>query len=1224
MHATEVAREVEVYTPQSRLRLLQGDWALEKTETKRHSGFMENSITGWLESCGFVQYAEIFIENDIDLKVLPHLTNEDLRELGVSLGHRKLLLAAITALEEEKGSGKQTRPPEAEPDGETARDTLGDVVRSDAEKRNITVLFVDLVDFTEKTNRIDPEEMRELLQRYQDTVAGEVSRYGGYVAKFLGDGMLIFFGWPTAYEDHAHRAVKAALETITRVRQILEPNGTPLASRAGVASGPIVVGDLVTKNAREEGAATGRILNLAARLQAEARNNTVVIAAENQGLLENAFECAPLGVADIKGFEEAIPLVEVIRERPAESRFRSIYGTTRNRIVGRTNERGLLRQAWSRVTAGRGETVVIAGEAGIGKSRLTEDFLSFDLDAETCDVVRLNASPYFSKSPLHPIIERIAQDAGIVSEEDDDQSAERVRQALALRGLAEGKALPVFAALVAPASEVAETVTKLPPQEQKDLTFQTLVEALKARAMVKPVLLLVEDAHWIDPSTLRIIERIISTCSDIPLMVLITHRTDWSHGWSGFTSDLSTLHLTRLDRESVAELIAQIAGRDLDSAFIDEVLTRTDGVPLYVEEVARFLLDAKVGRASEVPSTLQGAMMARLDAVPDFAKKVALAASVFGREFDRALVAYAMDAQADRVAQGIEELRRAGLVYESGQKRGVYIFRHALIRDTAYQSMISPTRRHYHAAAAGALLSLRAAEIEREPELAANHLIEAQDYVAAFDYLKPAAEKALARSASEEAVYHAERLVAVAENLGEGAMEQQTVARIMLGRSFESIGRLPEALDLLGRTAETARELGWHAHFVEAVYRFTDAALMSSGEIERAHRLCKEAFDLVPEDDEPLRCRMLSQLARCGMHAGDFENSARHSREAVALAEKLNDLRAQFAVRMSRFFAPVIARDASEVENWREQLALMEETADQLDDIERGRDRSLNFYVSTEMGDRAQAERSLDRLKEVGKARNHPQLHWVEQHGRAMLAILDGRFDAAEAFAEYALKIGRTTHGAHVEGVYGAQMFTIRREQERLNEIAPVVKRLLDENPEDAAWKPGFAVIAAELGYHDAAKRILGEIADTGFDLPLDAMYSTTLAYLADVCVLARDHHHARTVYDLLLPYRDITIMAGVTTVCNGAAARRLAGLSALMGDWATSKSMYETALEIDLNMRAVPWIAHTKADYAGALRQHGGAEEMARADRLETEALDMALASGMVNVEKKIRGQLH
>ena len=196
----------------------------------------------------------------------------------------------------------------------------------------------------------------------------------------------------------------------------------------------------------------------------------------------------------------------------------------------------------------------------------------------------------------------------------------------------------------------------------------------------------------------------------------------------------------------------------------------------------------------------------------------------------------------------------------------------------------------------------------------------------------------------------------------------------------------------------------------------------------------------------------------------------------MALAEKLNDLRAQFAVRMSRFFAPVIARDASEVENWREQLALMEETADQLDDIERGRDRSLNFYVSTEMGDRAQAERSLDRLKEVGKARNHPQLHWVEQHGRAMLAILDGRFDAAEAFAEYALKIGRTTHGAHVEGVYGAQMFTIRREQERLNEIAPVVKRLLDENPEDAAWKPGFAVIAAELGYHDAAKRILGEI----------------------------------------------------------------------------------------------------------------------------------------------------
>ncbi len=1192
---------------------------LEKTAWLGHAMGMGQTLNGWLDALGLGQYAEIFVENDIDLEILPHLTNEDLREIGVTLGHRKRLLAGIGALAE----APQSTP--AEPSTPAKAEAVSvKAPKTQAERRNITAVFIDLVGFTEKTNRIDPEEMRELLQRYQDTVAGEVSRYGGYVAKFLGDGMLVFFGWPTAYEDHAHRGVKAALDVIARVRQIQEPGGRLLSSRIGVASGPVVVGDLVTENAREEGAATGRILNLAARLQAEAEENSVVISEENRALVENAFEVKALGSAELKGFEGAIGLVEVVRERRSQSRFQSIHGDAENSIVGRTNERGMLRQVWDKARAGHGETIVLVGEAGIGKSRLTEDFLRHDIDAEETDVVRLNASPYFSNSPLHPVVERISQDAGLLPDEDDDQCAERVRQALLPRGLAEGKTLPVFAALVAPDARVAETVTKLPPQEQKDLTVQTLVEALKSRAARKPVLLVVEDTHWIDPSTLRIIERVISTCSDIPLMALITQRPDWSHDWSAFSRDVSTLQLRRLDRLGVAELVSQIVNGPVDQAFVDEVMARTDGVPLYVEEVTRFLVDAKDGQTSQVPATLQGAMMARLDAVPAAAKSVALVASVFGREFEPALLAPVLQIHPDRIDEALEHLRRAGLVSESGQKRGVYIFRHALIRDTAYQSMMSPVRRAHHAAAADALISMRATEIEREPELAASHLIEAQEYASAFDYLASATQKALARSASEEAVHHAENLSELSEKLGADAVEKQVDAKILLGRSYESIGRLPEALEILGAVADEARAKELTHHFVEAVYRFTDAALMSSFEIDRGYALCKDALSLVPEDDEAMQCRMLSQSARCGMHAGDFENSARFSREAVALAEKLNDLKAQFAVRMSRFFAPMIARDATEVKNWREQLERMGETADQLDDIERGRDRSISFYVAMEMGDRALAETSLLRLNEVGKVRNHLQLHWVETHGRAVLSILDGAFQQAESFAEEALKIGRMTHGAHVEGVYGAQLFTIRREQARLHEVAPVVKRLLEDNPDDAAWKPGFAVIAAELGYMDAAKRILAEIADTGFDLPLDAMYSTTLSYLADVCVLTQDHQFAERLFELLCPYRERTIMAGVTTVCNGAAARRLAGLSALLGDWPMTRDLYEMAVALDTEMEAKPWIAHSKADFSAALRRFGSAKDQKLVQTLEMEALAEASVSGMVALEARIKGKLH
>ncbi|MDK3016881.1 AAA family ATPase [Pseudodonghicola flavimaris] len=1174
---------------------------------------MGDRVDLWLNDLGLHQYADLFNQNDIGLRALPHVTETDLVELGISLGHRRILLAAIAELSHHAGGAEADSPP----------GTDGAV--STAERRQLTAMFADLVNYTEMSNSFDPEEMRPPLQRYQDMVAGGISRFGGHIAKFLGDGMLVYFGWPTAYEDHPYRAVAAGLEILGRIGEIQAPDGSPLALRIGVATGPVVVGDLVGQQTRDDGAVTGRVLNLAARIEAQATPNTLVIPAEMETLLGGMFECRDLGPMELKGFRAPQRILQVVREKTAESRYHAAHPSRGEKIVGRQIERDLLEQAWTRARAGTGEVVLLTGEAGIGKSRLVEDFLTQHVSADETDIIRLNCSPYFSKTPFHPVAQRIAQDAGLQPGDDARVITEKLRHLLLLRKTADlDHVVSVYLTQVAPDAEAAAPIVSMPPEERKDMVTRTLLEVLRARAVAHPVLMVVEDAHWIDPSTAQFLGRIVATCSDMRLMLLVTHRPGWTCDWASLHGHVTTLHIRRLDPEQVAELISQVSGKRPDPAVARDIIAKTDGVPLFVEEVTRAVFAAGTHLAGEVPPSLQGAMMARLDAVSDEAKQTALTASVFGREFYADLIARAMDRSLAAVHTSLDELCNSGLVYESGQHRDAYVFRHALLRDTAYHSMVSETRRDCHRRAAVVLQALRPAVAEREPELIARHFTEAEAPAEAFPHWKRATEMDLARSANEEALAHAKATVATAEKLGRAALPERIAARILLGRSLEGVGRLPEALDTLFAAIDESSRAGLVDLHAEAAQRSADAALMSSHGVETAYAACRAALETLPDSDERMRCRLSGQMARCTMHLGRFAESARLSHEVLRLAPRLGDKRAQFAVMMSRFFAPLPARAPDEVTNWRGRLADMQSVADGLSEIDRGRDRSLHFYVATEMGDRDMAEEALERLSEVSRARNHPQLHWVEQHGRALMAILNGQFDTAQAHAEKALRIGRQTHGPHIEGVYGVQMFTIRREQARLGEVAPVIRKLLDDNPDEMAWKPGFGVIAAELGHLDAARRILTEMAETGFDLPMDALYSTTLSYLADICVAVTDDKLAAPLYELLLPYRDITVTAGVTTVCIGAAGRRLGALAALLGDWTASEAHFERALEVDTRMRALPWIAHTKAGLARTLHGRGRPQDEKAANILEVEALEIAEKHGMLYLASTLRGPLH
>ncbi len=1192
---------------------------------------MNLRIDSWLHDLGLDQYTDAFRQNDVDVRVLPLLTGDDLKELGVSLGHRKLILAAIQDLSV-KPEPVSSQAPVNEPDDRAKVSRTGSAparkpnMDAVAERRHLTVLFADLVGSTELTNRFDPEDMRALLQRYQDAVAGAASRYGGYVAKYLGDGLLIFFGWPRAYEDHAVRAIKSGLEAVQRVSEQLAPDGTPLSVRIGVASGEVVVGDTIGENTYEEGAMTGPILNLAARIQEHAPPNTVVLPEEGtEASLWRIFEFSSLGGFELKGFETPCAILQVKAERNAESRFRASHSNEKSgTLVGRSSEKGILEQAWQHAQSGRGEVVSLTGEAGIGKSRLAEEFLSEDAVAENADIIRLNCSPYLTSSPFHPVMERISQDAGVEPDFNDDRILDHVQKMLEARpGLDLQQVLPVFAALVAPHSSVAKQVLVMSPQEQRDITIQTLIDTVTLRANIRPVILFVEDAHWIDPSTSALIDRFREVCVDLPLMILVTHRPEWSLEQSEGSAHIQTLQLHRFNTEDVTDLVRTISGQAPDPSLVDQIVEKTDGVPLFVEELTHAILASGSEDKVNVPSSLKGTLMARLDAVSQDAKQVALASSVIGREFDPALLQEAMQGggTAD-VHKCLQKLRKSGLIFESGHARGYYVFRHALIRDTAYQSMLASTRRSQHARVAQAMVKLRAAEIERQPELVARHLTEAGDWAAAYERWRSASEMALARSASREAMANAKETLEAAMHMGDDQSTKAIVARILVGRSYDSVGRLPDSAAVLEEALEAARSINNAELAADAANHFTEAAMMAEKWHQKAIGYCRSALEDLPQQEEIRRCRLMSQLGRAYTYTGQTEESSTFGRKALELAAKLGDHKAQFSVMMARYGAPFIARNDDETQDWRDNLEAMHEVAEKLGNIDQGRDRALRLFVGAEMADRQLMDQSLDLLTEISTKENHLQLYWVQTHARAMVAILDGDLAHAENCANEAFKIGRQTHGEHVEGVYGVQMFTIRREQSRLHEVAPVIKRLMSESPEDASWKPGFGLIAAELGYRDAAERILNELAETGFELPHDAMYSTTLSYLAEICVMVESLQHAEAIFDLLTPYEHLTITAGATTVCAGAGARRLGSLATLMGDWETSEKMFETAIDIDSRMKSPTWIAHSKSAFAAALRRRGRKADVERAFHLETDALATAQKLGMFSLKSSLEGR--
>jgi class 3 adenylate cyclase/predicted ATPase len=705
-------------------------------------------IAEWLEKLGMSEYAQRFAENDIDASVLPHLTDQSLKELGVSLGHRLKILAAIRGL---GGPTPATPEPAAQVEPKP-QDT--------AERRQVTVMFSDLVGSTALSARMDPEDLREIISAYQKCVAETVQRFGGYVAKYMGDGALVYFGYPQAHEDDPERAVRAGLEVIQAVGGL--KSRAPLQSRVGIATGLVVVGDLIGSGEARERGIIGETPNLAARLQSTAEPNTVVIAESTRKLLGNLFDLQDLGTQDLRGIGGAVRAWTALRPASVESRFEALHTSGLTELVGREEELDLLLRRWSKAKTGEGQVVLLSGEAGIGKSRLTAALLE-RLANEPHTRLRYFCSPQHTDSALYPIIGQMERAARFTHDDTAKAKLDKLDAVLAQTSTSIQDA-SLFADMLSLSNDGRYPALDLIPEQRRQRTLEALGSQVEALSRSTPVLMIFEDAHWTDPTSLEALSRVVDRLRSLRVLLIVTFRPEFEPPWIG-RPYVTPLTLNRLVERDIEAMIDRVVGNKLISASVrQDIVERADGIPLFVEEMTKAVLEAGSEGAAQrtvasipsptlrVPASLQASLMARLDRLGS-AKEVAQIGAAIGREFSHALLSAVVSRPEQELASSLDRLIHAGLLFRQGvPPHAAYLFKHALVQDAAYGTLLREPRRTLHARIAETLESQFTEIAETQPELLAHHFTEAGLIENAAALWGKAGQRSVERSALVEAI----------------------------------------------------------------------------------------------------------------------------------------------------------------------------------------------------------------------------------------------------------------------------------------------------------------------------------------------------------------------------------------------------------------------------------------------------------------------------------------
>ncbi len=811
------------------------------------------SLVDWLHRIGLGEYAARFADNDIDFSILRDLSDQDLRDLGMaSLGHRRKLLHAVAEL-----SATLATPDAPSPI---------DPPRAEAtERRQLTVMFCDLVGSTELSTRLDPEDLRTVIGAYNSVAAATVRRFHGFVAKYLGDGILVYFGYPNARENDTEEAVRCALALVTEISALAPHADVSLAIRIGIATGLVVVGDITGG----EPGILGETPNLAARLQALALPNTVVIADGTRRLLGGLFTCEDLGAQALKGFAEALRAWRVVGESLIQSRFEALHsGATA--LVGRKEEIEILERLWQLAKTGEGQAVLLSGEPGIGKSRLAVALVDA-LRSEPHAALQYFCSPHHQDSALHPVIAYLESAAGFEYSDAPELRFGKLEALITANSMA-AEDVALFAELLSLPLSDRYAPLQFSPQRKKEKTLDALIRYLASVAESRPVLLIFEDIHWIDPTSRELLDLLIKGIEHLPILVIATFRPEFQSPWSGLSHE-TNLALTRLAREDSATLVRQIE-RDttaLPDEVVQQIVERSDGVPLFLEEVTKAMREASAGASwakngileHAVPATLHASLLARLDRIGATAKEIAQVGAAIGREFSYELLAATLQRSPSYVNEALTRLVEAALIFQRGTlPEATFLFKHALVQDAAYSTLLRGARRNLHARIADALLAVDHAD-SVAPEIIALHMQSAERPTEAIAYWQRAGEQSVRRANNREAVAHFRRALSLLEAQPQASERWRTELAILsqLGPALMSVhgwaaaevGEVVERAADVGRRLESSQELApsianlWIFHY-------------ASGRLDAAEKISDDLFRIARELNSP---EVLLQAHHC-------------------------------------------------------------------------------------------------------------------------------------------------------------------------------------------------------------------------------------------------------------------------------------------------------------------------------------------------------------------------
>ena len=1064
-----------------------------------------------------------------------------------------------------------------------------------------------------------------------------VHRYDGYVVQSTGDGIFAMFGAPLAHEDHPQRALHAALrmqEDLRRYAATLRERGrAPIEIRIGVNTGEVVVRAIQTAAGHAEYTPIGHTNNLASRMQTVAATGTIAATEDTRKLCEGYFTFRSIGPTRVKGVSDAVNVHEVTGLGPLRTRLQASARRGLSRFVGREAELVQMKRALELAKGGRGQVVAAVAEAGIGKSRLFFEFQA--VMPPGCRVLETLSVSHGKASAYLPLIDLLKNYFEITPDDDARRRREKIAGKILMLDRALEDTLPYIFTLL----EVAESddqLARMDPETRRRRTLDAIKRLLLRESLNQPLIVIFEDLHWLDDGSRALLNLLADSIGTARVLMLVNYRPEFTHNWGNKTY-YTQLRLDPLGAESGEKMLQALLDDGHDLAPLKRlIIEKTEGNPFFMEEIVQALFEqgallrnpavtlAKSLSTIQIPSTVQAVLASRIDRLPADQKDLLQTLAIIGKEFPFRLVRE-VSGKSDEELQGLlSALQMAEFIYEQPAVSDIaYVFKHALSQQVASGSSLLERRRVLHQRVARVLASQFAEIAETQPELIAHHYTEAGLGADAVPYWGRAGKRALQRWANGEAISHLKKGLeligsdSARQNLPEDEARRYSLLS-RLGEAQMAAGEFMECCEAFLRASQVAKSRGLTDDLVNAALEYARSAHYGGMTTPNVVHLLEEGLQRLGSEDNPLTTRVLGSLALALGVMGEQQRAMVYAERAVTMARLYDDPALLASGLIGMFYA------LSRPEQAQQRLVVANQM---LEAVKASNNTELLYqelwaraYALFEAGEVVAADRVNDEFGRWGEERNRPFTIYLVVVFRAARAAMSGRFDDSERLAQEALALGQRVQGEAASGIFGQQMFVLRRQQGRLKEVEPIVRMFVQQNSAAAAWRPGLAVIYSELGLTDDARKEFEDLARHDFaDLPADVAWLGTMTYMVDVCIFLADRARAETLYRILLPFDGANVVVGSGIGCYGAMSRYLGALASTLERWDDAERHFEDALAMNARMEARTWLAHTQEQYASMLLARHESGDRDKAALLLEQALATTRELGMRALEERV-----